>query len=93
MTGRANTWVVRVAAASAPLLLGALVTLAWQNSHALAALTLTVENMRVDLERTRASLEPGRTISLRLDRNEAELRHLRELIERRLTYPPAPAER
>ena len=58
---------VKAAAALGPLLLGALVSLAWQNSHAMAVLTLNVEHLRVDLERTRASLEPGRTIMLRLE--------------------------
>ncbi len=76
---------MKVVATLAPLLLGALVTIAWQNSQALAVLTAHIENLRVDLERTRASLEPGRTIMLRLDKNEDELKHLRELIEQRLT--------
>jgi hypothetical protein len=78
----------KLAAALGPLLLGALVTIAWQNSHALAVLSLNVEHLRVDLERTRASLEPGRTIMLRLDNNQQELTHLRELVEARLVCPP-----
>jgi hypothetical protein len=79
-----------VALAAIPLGLGALTTIAWQNSHTLTGLTHQIETLRVDLERTRASLEPGRTIMLRLDRNEAELAHLRELIEQRLIACPPP---
>jgi hypothetical protein len=79
---------IKAIVALAPLLLGALVTVGWQNSHALAVLSLNVEHLRVDLERTRASLEPGRTIMLRLDTNEKQLDHLRELVEARLTCPP-----
>jgi hypothetical protein len=79
---------VKAAAALGPLLLGALVSLAWSNSHALSVLAINVEHLRVDLERTRASLEPGRTIMLRLDTNEKQLDHLRELVEARLVCPP-----
>jgi len=82
---------LKALATLAPLLLGALVTIAWQNSHALAVLNLNVEHLRVDLERTRAALEPGRTIMLRLDNNQAELSHLRELVEARLVCPPTGA--
>jgi urease accessory protein UreE len=71
-----------------PLLLGGLTTIAWQNSHQLAVLSLGLEAVRLDLERTKASLEPGRTIQLRLDRNEKELAHLRDLVEQRLTSQP-----
>jgi hypothetical protein len=67
-----------------PLSVGALTTVAWQNSHALIAITAKLEHMSVDLERTKASLEPGRTFMLRLDKNEDELKHQRELIEQRL---------
>jgi hypothetical protein len=77
----------KVAAALAPLFVGALVSLAWSNSHALAALSLNMEHIRQDLERTRTSLEP-RTIMLRLDQNEKQLDHLRELVEARLVCPP-----
>jgi hypothetical protein len=73
-----------VAIALIPLTLGALVTVAWQNSHSLTELRTEVEHITVDLERTKASLEPGRTIMLRLDKNEDELKHQRELIEQRL---------
>lgn len=77
----------KVAAALAPLFVGALVSLAWSNSHALAALSLNMEHIRQDLERTRTSLEP-RTIMLRLDANEKQIDHLRELVEARLVCPP-----
>ena len=83
---------VKAAAALGPLLLGALVSLGWQNSHAMAVLTLNVEHLRVDLERTRASLEPGRMIMLRLDTNEKQLDHLRELVEARPVCPPGPRQ-
>jgi hypothetical protein len=76
-----------------PLALGGLVTLAWQNSHTLAALTASMENMRVDVETTKAGLMPGRTIQLRLDLNERELGHLRGLIERQIACPQVPANR
>jgi hypothetical protein len=79
---------LKAVATLAPLLLGALVTIAWSNSHALAVLAVNIETLRVDLERTRASLEPGRTIMLRLDTNEKQLDHLRELVEARLVCPP-----
>jgi hypothetical protein len=78
----------RAVAAVAPLLLGALVTIAWQNSHALAVLSLNVEHLRLDLANTRASLEPGRTFMLRIEQNEKQLDHLRELVEARLVCPP-----
>lgn len=84
---------LKAIATLAPLLLGALVSIAWSNSHALSVLANNVEHLRVDLERTRASLEPGRTIMLRLDRNEAELAHQRELIEARLVCPPTGSQR
>jgi hypothetical protein len=84
---------LKALATLAPLLLGALVTIGWNNSHSLAVLSLNIEHLRVDLERTRASLEPGRTIMLRLDRNETELVHLRELVEARLVCPPTGAPR
>ncbi len=82
-------WVLKVLTASIPLLVGALVTVGWQNSHTLATLTTEYEDLRVEMERTKASLEPGRTFSLRIDQNERELAHLRTLIEERLTSPPA----
>jgi hypothetical protein len=78
----------RVIVALIPLSLGALATIAWQNSHQLARNMHDLETLRVDLERTRAALEPGRTIQLRLDANEKELAHLRGLIEDRLSAPP-----
>jgi len=84
---------VKIVATLSPLLIGALVTVAWQNSHALAVLTLSVEHLRLDLERTRAALEPGRTIMLRLDNDKAEIQHLRELVEARLVCPPPSRER
>jgi len=34
-----------------PLLLAALVTIAWQNSHALVAMSVTVDALRIDMER------------------------------------------
>jgi hypothetical protein len=67
-----------------PLFLGALCTIAWQNSHALTAQGRDIEALRVSLERVTAALEPGRTIQLRLDKNESELAHLRGLVERSL---------
>jgi hypothetical protein len=81
-------WILKALAAMIPLLIGALVTIAWQNSHTMALLTREYEDLRVDLERTKASLEPGRTIMLRFDHAEAELAHLRELVEQRLNCPP-----
>jgi hypothetical protein len=78
---------LKALATLAPILLGALVSIAWSNSHALSVLAINVEHLRVDLERTRASLEPGRTIMLRLDTNEKQLDHLRELVEARLVCP------
>lgn len=81
-------WLVKTLAGSIPLLIGALVTLGWQNSHTLAALTHDMETLRVDLQRISASLEPGRTIQLRLDRNEQEIAHLRGLVERPLMNAP-----
>jgi hypothetical protein len=77
-------WLPKIVIALIPLLLGGLATIAWQNSHALAALGVNIEAIRLDLERTKASLEPGRTIMLRLDKNDAELQHQRELLEQRL---------
>jgi hypothetical protein len=81
-------WAVKTVIALTPILLGALVTIAWQNSHSLAVLTQGVELMRVDLERTKASLEPGRTVMLRIDHADQELAHLRELVEARLVACP-----
>jgi urease accessory protein UreE len=78
---------LKALATLAPILLGALVSIAWSNAHTLAVLAVNVEHLRVDLERTRASLEPGRTIMLRLDTNEKQLDHLRELVEARLVCP------
>jgi urease accessory protein UreE len=78
---------LKALATLAPILLGALVSIAWSNSHALSVLAINIEHLRVDLERTRASLEPGRTIMLRLDTNEKQLDHLRELVEARLVCP------
>jgi hypothetical protein len=75
----------KVLLALIPLTIGAFATIAWQNSHTLTVITTHLENMRVDLERTKVSLEPGRTFSLRIDKNEDELKHLRELVEQRLT--------
>jgi hypothetical protein len=82
---------LKALATLAPILLGALVSIAWSNSHALSVLAINVEHLRVDLERTRAAQEPGRTIMLRLDNNQAELSHLRELVEARLVCPPTGA--
>lgn len=81
-------WLFKALAALIPLFLGALVTIAWSNSHTLAVLTDREEAMRVDLERTKASLEPGRTFSLRIDHIEQEVAHLRDLVEKRLVQPP-----
>jgi hypothetical protein len=81
---------LKALATLAPILLGALVSIAWSNSHALSVLAINIEHLRVDLERTRASLEPGRTIMLRLDTTEKQLDHLRELVEARLVCPPSP---
>lgn len=67
-----------------PLTIGAFASIAWQNSHALTTIMTRLEHITVDLERTKASLEPGRTFSLRIDKNEEELKHLRELIEQRI---------
>jgi hypothetical protein len=72
-----------------PLGLGALSTIAWQNSHALTALRADLEHLTVDYERTKASLEPGRTIMLRFEQNEKELAHLRALVEKNLACVPA----
>ena len=85
-------WAIKAAAALVPLLLGALVTIAWQNSHALALLTRDYEDLRVDYEKTKASLEPGRTISLRFEQHDRELAHLRDLVEARMACP-APQSR
>jgi hypothetical protein len=79
---------LKIIAALAPLFLGALVTVGWQNSHALAVLSVNVEHLRLDLANTRASLEPGRTFMLRIEQNEKQLDHLRELVEARLVCPP-----
>ena len=83
-------WIVKALAALIPLLLGAGVTVAWQNSHSMALLTREYEDLRVDVERTRASLEPGRTFPLRIDHVEAEVQHLRELVEQRLSCAAPP---
>lgn len=83
-------WVLKVLTASIPLLIGALVTVGWQNSHTLSRLTDEYEDLRVEMERTKASLEPGRTIMLRLDQNESEIKHLRGLIELQMGNRPAP---
>lgn len=77
-------WMRTMVIALIPLTVGALTTIAWQNSHALATITTRLELIAIELERTKASLEPGRTFSLRIDKNEEELKHLRELIEQRL---------
>lgn len=76
---------LKVVAAMIPLGLAGLTTIAWQNSHTLSLLAVSINTVRDDLERTRAGLEPGATLRMRLDRNETELAHLRELIEQRLT--------
>jgi len=52
-------------AAVVPVFLAALVTIAWQNSHALAV------------------------IGQRIEQNEKQVDHLRELVEIRLACPPA----
>jgi hypothetical protein len=83
-------WAFKAAAALVPLLLGALVTLAWQNSHALVLLTHDYDDLRVDYEKTKAALEPGRTIMLRFDIHERELAHLRDLVETRMACPAPP---
>jgi hypothetical protein len=85
MTSNVAGWLLKAAATLIPLLLGALVTIAWQNSHALAVLARGEELLRVDFEKTKAMLEPGRTIMLRIEANEKETTHLRELVEQRLT--------
>jgi hypothetical protein len=77
----------KAAVALIPLGLGALVTIAWQNSHSLVVLSQNVENLRVEVERVKASLEPGRTIQLRQDQAEKELAHLRDLVEQRMVQP------
>lgn len=76
-----------------PLGLGALTTIGWQNSHALTALTENLEHLHVDYERTKASLEPGRTIMLRFDQNEKEIMHLRGLVEDNLACKAGPDRR
>lgn len=80
----APDWFRTLVIALIPLTFGALATVAWQNSHAMTTITTRLEHITVDLERTKAALEPGRTISLRLDKNEEELKHLRGLMEQRL---------
>ena len=72
-----------------PLAIGALCTIAWQNSHALTGQARDLENLRIDYERTKASLEPGRTIMLRFEQEEKEIAHLRELVEDNLACRPA----
>lgn len=55
-----HSWISKLFIALIPVLLAALVTIAWQNSHTLTVLTH------------------------RIERNERETQHLRELIEEEL---------
>lgn len=50
-------WLIKVAAAVAPVLLGALVTIGWQNSHTLAVLNAEVANSERELEHLRELIE------------------------------------
>lgn len=52
---------VKVAATVAPLLLGALVTIAWQNSQTLAVLTTQMTMMRADIEKAERLACPPRS--------------------------------
>ena len=81
--GRRHGWLVTTAAALAPVMIGALVTVAWQNSHTLVALKDTQEVIRRDLDETREEMERKDVLRLRFEADEreiADLRHqLREL--------------
>lgn len=83
----------KIAAALIPLLIGALGTVAWQNSHKLTELNATVEAVRIDLATTKTTLEPGKTIMLRFDQHDKEIGHLRALVEDRLSCRDVPGGR
>jgi hypothetical protein len=50
-------WAVKLLAALIPVLLGALVTIAWQNSHRLAVLTAEVANVEQEMTHLRTLVE------------------------------------
>jgi septal ring factor EnvC (AmiA/AmiB activator) len=81
--GRRHGWIIATAAALLPVMVGALVTVAWQNSHRLVELKDNQEVIRRDLDDVREEVEPKSTLLLRFEADEreiADLKHqLREL--------------
>ena len=77
-TGRRHGWIVTTAAALVPLLVAALVTVGWQNSHTLVALRDNQEVIRRDLDDVREEVEPKSTVQLRFDAAEREIADLRQ---------------
>jgi len=77
-TGLRHSWIVTTAAALAPVMIGALVTVAWQNSHTLVELKDNQAVIRRDLDETRDEMERKEVLRLRFDADEREIADLRQ---------------
>jgi hypothetical protein len=84
-------WLFRGIAAVVPLMLAALVTIAWQNSHTLDRMSEEEKDLRRDLETLQAGLVPGGILRLRSEQYEKEIEQLRVVVEQmRLACQPTP---
>jgi uncharacterized membrane-anchored protein YhcB (DUF1043 family) len=71
-------WVFKVIAALIPLLIGALVTIAWQNSYRITIIEHKQEALRNDLDQIKHDIEPRTTLLFRLDRLEQDVKRLQK---------------
>jgi len=76
--GRRHGWIITTAAALVPLLVAALVTVGWQNSHTLVALKDNQEVIRRDLDDVRDDMERKDVLRLRFEADEREIADLRQ---------------
>jgi hypothetical protein len=77
-----NGWFLKALGAAIPLLLGALATIAWQNSHLLIRLGENQTEIRRDLDNLQTTLVPGSELRVRLTQDEREIQRLRDLADR-----------
>jgi hypothetical protein len=82
-----NGWFLKAIGAAIPLVLGALATIAWQNSHLLIRMGENQSDIRRDLDNLQANLVPGSELRVRLTQDEREIQRLRDLADRLAVCP------
>jgi len=76
--GRRHGWLLAAAAALLPTMIGAFVTVAWQNSHKLVALQDRQDDIRHDLDAMSGEVERKEVLRLRFETDEREIADLRQ---------------